>query len=315
MNHSLTVITDQYPLPLSGHRLHLQGKEELNLYPDLFTLECWNLSQGAFLHLSRSRMLSILYGKSCIAFGEVSDVYRRTVPEGEVTEVAFAKGLSLWESPVSLSVPAGLSASEIVSVLIHIHDSDVTHASDVIHNYDSELTHDLDSQLTHSYDSILTQNRSVTLSLLGWNGDDPIFTRGQAFHDRTALCLTSVLSSAGAKGTLIPVGTAPGSRFAASDASRSAFTIPGGYGLCVIPSGGLPVSVHLSARDLLDAPSFTSNNLMVISTRPIGWQVGATLALEYKDSIRVGTIIERNLDLDTMTGSWKTELLVELRNR
>ena len=254
MDRTLSVIADQAPLSLSGHRLRLRGKEELNLYPDLFTLECWNLSEDSFLLLSRSRCLSVMNRNSRLAFGEISDVYRRTVPEGEITTVAFAKGLSLWETPVSVSLSAGLTASETVSSLLN----------------------DMD------------------ISVPAWVGEDPIFTRAQSFHDRASLCLTSVLSSTGTIGSLIP-----------SDST--------GYVLSVIPSEGLPASVHLTAHDLLDAPSFTSGKLMVLSTAPIGWQVGATLSLEYDGYLRTGIIQERNLDLDTIAGSWRTELLVKLK--
>jgi len=52
---------------------------------------------------------------------------------------------------------------------------------------------------------------------------------------------------------------------------------------------------------------------MVLSTAPIGWQVGATLSLEYDGYLRTGIIQERNLDLDTIAGSWRTELLVKLK--
>ena len=262
MDRTLSVITDQSPLSLSGHRVRLRGKEEIGLYPDLFTLECWNLSEDSFLLLSRSRCLSVMNGNSLLAFGEISDVYRRTLQDGEITTVAFAKGLSLWETPVSLSLPAGLTASETVSALLN--DSGI--------------------------------------SVPAWVGEDPVFTRGQAFHDRVTLCLTSVLSAAGSRGTLIP-----------SNPVSASSIPPTNSILSVIPSEGLPVSVHLTAHDLLDAPSFTSGNLMVLSTAPIGWQVGATLELEYKGYLRTGIILERSLDLDTTAGSWRTELLVECK--
>ena len=277
MDRTLSVIADRSPLSLSGHRVRLRGKEELGLYPDLFTLECWNLSEDSFLLLSRSRCLFVMNGNSLLAFGEISDVYRRTLQDGEITTVAFAKGLSLWETPVSVSLPAGLTASETVSALLN--DSGI--------------------------------------SVPAWVGEDPVFTRGQAFHDRVTLCLTSVLSAAGSRGTLIPSN--PGSAFSGSSYS----TMPGESSfptvsqinsiLSVIPAEGLPVSIHLTAHDLLDAPSFTSNNLMVLSTAPIGWQVGATLELEYKGYLRTGIILERSLDLDTTADSWRTELLVKCR--
>jgi len=212
-------------------------------------------------------------GNSLLAFGEVSDVYRRTVPEGEITTVAFAKGLSLWETPISVSLPAGLTASETVLALLN--DTDI--------------------------------------SVPAWVGEDPIFTRGQSFHDRAALCLNSVLSAAAARGTLIPIHPGSASSASSSDLATAASTPSSSsrYVLSVIPSEGLPASIHLNAHDLLNAPSFTSGKLMVLSTAPIGWQVGATLSLEYDGCLRTGIIQERNLDLDTIAGTWRTELLVK----
>ena len=64
--------------------------------------------------LQNAKNLSVMREDSCLAFGRVSDVFTETVPEGTVTVVAFSTGLDLWESRVSLSVPAGVSVSETV---------------------------------------------------------------------------------------------------------------------------------------------------------------------------------------------------------
>ena len=79
----LTVLADGIPFA-AGCRFHLSGKTEIGLYPSLFLLECWNLREQDYLLLSNTRELAVYREDSCLAFGAVSDVFRRTVPEGTV---------------------------------------------------------------------------------------------------------------------------------------------------------------------------------------------------------------------------------------
>ena len=163
----LKVLADGTPFA-GGCRFHLSGKVSIGLYPSLFLLEAWNLSDADAFRLRNARELSVLRENSCLAFGQVSDVFRRTVPEGTVTAAAFSLGLDLWEAPVSLSVPAGVSVSETVRRLLSAS--------------------------------------GTGRALLSFPGEDPVFPRAQAFFGRAAECVSEALSAAGARGVLVPAG-------------------------------------------------------------------------------------------------------------
>lgn len=163
----LKILTDSTPFS-GGCRFHLTGKTRIGLFPSLFLLECWNLPDPEVYRLQNTRELSVLHGDSCLAFGRVSDVFRRTVPEGTVTTAAFSLGLDLWEALVSLSVPAGASVSETVRRLL--------------------------------------EASGTGIRLLSFPGQDPVISRGQAFCGRAAECIAETLSAAGARGLLVPSG-------------------------------------------------------------------------------------------------------------
>ena len=137
-------------------RFHLYGKTSIGLYPDLFLLDCWNLSDQDVFRLQNTKELSVKHGDSCLAFGQVSDVFCRTVPEGTVTTAAFSLGLNLWESWISLSVPSGTSVSETIRQILSASGTGI--------------------------------------QLLSFPGDDPINTRGHSFCGTAADCITETLS-------------------------------------------------------------------------------------------------------------------------
>ena len=167
MTHDLTrdlkVTADGTPVE-SFNRACLRGSDALGLYPMPFTLKAWNLSDSDYYLLLSSGRISVSSGESILASGAVSDVYRRTAPEGKVTEVLFSPALPLWEAPVSLSVEAGVSVSETVRRLL--------------------------------------EASGTGISLLSFPGDDPVRSRGQAFFGRAAECVSEALSAAGARGYL-----------------------------------------------------------------------------------------------------------------
>ncbi len=167
MNRELTVLADG-GLFASGTRFRLSGKTSIGLYPSLFTLQAWNLSDADVFRLMNTRELSVLHGESCLAFGSVSDVFRRTVPEGTITTAAFSLGLNLWEAPVSLSVEAGVPVSETVRRILAASGTGI--------------------------------------QLLSFPGPDPVSSRGQAWYGRAADCVTSALSAALARPYLVPAG-------------------------------------------------------------------------------------------------------------
>ena len=163
----LTVLADGEPFA-SENRFRLSGTMRIGLFPSLFLLQCWNLSDSDVFRLQNTKELSVMREDSCLAFGRVSDVFTEPVPEGTVTVVAFSTGLDLWESRVSLSVPAGVSVSETVRRILSASGTGIR--------------------------------------LLSFPGRDPVFSRGQAFCGRAAECVTEALYAAGAEGYLVPAG-------------------------------------------------------------------------------------------------------------
>ena len=205
----LTVFTDGEPFAPDS-RFRLSGTVRIGLFPSLFLLQCWNLSDSDSFLLRNTKELSVMREDSCLAFGQVSDVFTETVPEGTVTAAAFSLGLDLWESRVSLSVPSGVSVSETLRRILAASGTDI--------------------------------------QLLSFPGEDPVFSRGQAFCGRAAECITEALSAASAGVYLVPAG------------------------LCVIPSEPLPATLHLKDKDLTDRPSFAdSGQKLILSTTVAGF--------------------------------------------
>lgn len=239
--------------PVTGFRhAWLTGRDALGLYPMPFTLRLWNLADSAYHLLVSAKELSVRHEDSVLASGSVSDVYRRIVPEGKLTEVVFAAGLRLWESPVSLSVEAGVSVSGTVSRILSASGTGIP--------------------------------------LLSFPGADPVRTRGQAFCGRTAECIEEALSAAGARSYLTEAG------------------------LCVVPAGGLPVSLTLSSADLLEDPVFVGRGLLLLRTRITGWPLGKTVSVDRNGVVLQGLVTERSVDADNMEGNWQSELLLEMHN-
>ena len=80
-----------------GTGFRLIVRVDLNLYPDLFVLQCRNLPKEGIFQLQNSRQIS---------------------PEGTVTVAAFSLGLDLWNAEVSVSCSAGTSISDDVRALL-----------------------------------------------------------------------------------------------------------------------------------------------------------------------------------------------------
>ena len=234
-----------------GTGFRLIGRVDLNLYPDLFVLQCRNLPKEGIFQLQNSRRISVLSNGSCLASGQLSDVYIQTVPEGTVTVAAFSLGLDLWNTEVSVSCPAGTSISEDVRAIL--------------------------------------EASGTGIQLLSFPGDDPQPLRGRAYVGKAADAVASALSQAGARGFLTPAG------------------------LQVIPMDPLPASLHLTEADLTDRPVFAdSGRKMILPTNVVGFQPGDEMTLSFEGTTTKGLIISRLVDADSYSGSWRTQLLVEL---
>ena len=167
LSRELSVFADGEPITGFSHA-RLTGRDYIGLYPMPFTLRLWNLSEQERGLLSSAREISVLHDGSVLAAGIITDTCCETVPEGTVTETVFSAGIRLWESPVSLSVEAGVSVSETVRRIL--------------------------------------EASGTGIPLLAFPGEDPVRIRGQAFCGRAAECISSALSAAGARACLMPSG-------------------------------------------------------------------------------------------------------------
>ena len=155
--------------PVTGFRhARLSGRDALGLCPMPFTLRIWNLAESDYYRLCAAGKIAVSSVDSVLAAGVVSDVYRHAVPEGTLTEVVFSAGLKLWETPVSLSVEAGVTVSESVRRIL--------------------------------------DESGTGIPLLSFPGEDPVRSRAQAFYGRAAECIEEALSAAGARGYLTEAG-------------------------------------------------------------------------------------------------------------
>ena len=151
-----------------GTGFRLTGRVNLYLYPDLFVLQCRNLPREGIFQLQNARQISVLSNGSCLASGQISDVYTQTVPEGTVTFAAFSLGLNLWNAEVSVSCPAGTSISDDVRTIL--------------------------------------EASGTGIQLLSFPGENPLPLRGRAYAGKAAEAVASALSQASARGFLTPAG-------------------------------------------------------------------------------------------------------------
>ena len=167
LSRSLVVLADG-ELVKGFRRASLAGRDALGLLPLPFVLRVWNLSDDGYYALFAAKQVSVLRDDAVLASGRVSSVYRRTVPQGTVTEIAFSPGLPLWEAQVSLSVEAGVTVSETVRRIL--------------------------------------EASGTGIPLLSFPGNDPVLSRPQAFFGRAAECVNETLSAAKARGYLTEAG-------------------------------------------------------------------------------------------------------------
>ncbi len=294
LNRSLSVFADGQPLTGFRHA-YLTGRDALGLYPMPFTLRLWNLADSDYHLLRAAGSISVMHGQSVLASGRISDVYLQTVPEGKFTEVVFAAGLGLWETPVSLSVEAGVSVSDTVRRILEASGSGIL--------------------------------------LLSFPGEDPVRSRAQAFYGRAAECIEEALAMPPLVARDEPLRAASGGNSVRGEINRSkraprwgveptevADSSPKGRrgyltesGLCVVPAEGLPVSMELSSADLLSDPVFVGNRQLLLRTRVTGWPLGKTVRVKWKDGSQAGLVLERSVDADNLEGKWESELLIAVR--
>ena len=112
-----------------GCRMTLTARSGLSLRPALHQLQIRELSESSAAMLSGARQIEVRSGNSVLAFGMLSEVLTRTTGGQRITDLIFSPGLSLWQSSVSLTVPAGMKVSETIRRLLSVSGSGISLAA------------------------------------------------------------------------------------------------------------------------------------------------------------------------------------------
>ena len=70
----------------------------------------------------------------------------------------------------------------------------------------------------------------------------------------------------------------------------------------------------LGEDDLAEEPVRAGGNRLLLQTEPLGWSVGKTVSVNWKNGSAEGLVTERSIDADTLKGNWQAELLLEIQN-
>ena len=279
LDRRLVLSLDEAPLPLSC-RLSLQGCHTLNLFPDLFQLQAWNLSESTYRRFlngkefsvsvpgtsgapaAASQVSAVLNPASAsgtaglLVSGQIADVTRHPTPDGSVTSVTFSPGLSFWESAVALTVPAGASASETLRMLLAASGTGV--------------------------------------SLLAFPAEDPVFARPQTFFGRTAEAVEAVLSACSPR--------------------PSALLTPAGLTVVSVSEAlSRPASLILRESDLSGPPVEASAGLLC-RMPPAAWPLGTAVEILLPGGKASGLLTRHRIEADTGTGPWYSELEITERS-
>ena len=99
-------------------RMRLTARENLSLLPQLFHLEIENLSASSSVLLPSARSVEVRSGDSVLASGSPVSSCSRRQSGHSLFSLSFSPGMALWQSSVSLSLSAGMSASDSVRAVL-----------------------------------------------------------------------------------------------------------------------------------------------------------------------------------------------------
>ena len=168
-DRTLTILADGEEITGLPH-VRLTARYGQSLYPYPFFLRIWNAPEAVFHRLKRAKKISVLHGESVLVGGNLVDVTREVVEEGNLITVTVAQGFHFWNSWVSLSVEAGATAADTVRQLLAAAGSDM---------------------------QLLTEPE-----------DNASFSRSQTFFGRLPEAIADVLSACGVTPYLVPAGIA-----------------------------------------------------------------------------------------------------------
>ena len=248
LDRKLDVLVDGVAIA-DGCRVRLMGEAGLGLYPRLVTVSMLNVSESGYHAIRMNGRIEVRCGDSELFSGEIQDVNRETMKGGVWTTVGFAAGVGLYREKIGISLEAGMTVSETVQAILEQSETEIR--------------------------------------LLSWRGDDPVFSRSQAYCGSTAEIVEQVMAAAGARAVLVDAGIV-----VATDAPEEA-------------------DVWMTEADLMNEPYFTAEHV-ILQTKMVGWTVGHWMQLDWQGKTIVGLIEKRRIEADTWKGIWTCELMVRM---
>ena len=276
-NRSLRVITNE-GLVQQYTRATLSGRDTLSFLPNAFELQLWNLSDSEDRLLSSAKTLQV---EVPVSRGPQSEIRPSQTEDHRPGDLL----------PLSLSTLAFGTISEVYREKTQLGTITTVTFSPLLPLWTSRVILDVPAgkKVSETVNLILAASGTQIRLLYYPRYHDPVRSRGQSFAGRAAECISDAVSFAGDRAMMAPSG------------------------VCIVPEGGAGTSIFISDGDLLSEPSYVAEKRIVLRTNVVGWSVGKTASVSWKDTTTTGIIRERSLDLDTSaSGPWRAELYLEV---
>ena len=192
-DRTLTIFADGEEIMGLPH-IRLSARYGQSLYPYPFFLRVWNAPETVSHRLWRAKKISVLHGERVLAAGDLVDVTREIVEEGNLITVTFALGFHFWNSWVSLSVDGGATTGDTVRQLLLAAGSDMQLLTEP-------------GNLTEG--TVLLSDRRPDTRTVPLSGSrNTVFSRPQTFFGRLPEAIAAVLSACSVRPYLVPAGIA-----------------------------------------------------------------------------------------------------------
>lgn len=102
-----------------ANRIRVQGRSNMTLLPDFFTVEVYNLSEEDRAQVMLAGNVTVIgLDRSVVCYGEVQDVYTKPAGANEITVISISDGQSLWEATTDASFGSGAYIKGIVESIL-----------------------------------------------------------------------------------------------------------------------------------------------------------------------------------------------------
>lgn len=102
-----------------GQRVRVQGSKNMTLFPDLFAVEIYNMSDEDIAAISESGRISV-FGETggLLCSGEVDDIYSKQSGPNVITYISVSDGGRFWRSGVSVTLGGGSSVKSAIRSIV-----------------------------------------------------------------------------------------------------------------------------------------------------------------------------------------------------